>query len=267
VTLTGLNIDDACVHENLEIEAAPERVKRRQQPPDRLQGGDSMAHFVPDVKTVMMMDVLIATVNATVAAIVWRSYRNLTGVPELAAGFICMALVTIPTPQGTSPVDCIVKLLSDLDCSLALGLTARGLARFLGQRRSRFLPHLLCLYTFLTIGAALLVAPEDRALRAIVTFPTIAAAIYGYIVTLWHDRKLSGWLRFPPIGISLIWLLLAAGLAGNAAIHGVPPRSENGDLEALYWMMAGLIPDAMFLCVLALMAARLRRRPKIGESH
>jgi hypothetical protein len=126
-----------------------------------------MFDLTPDIKTIMMMDVLLAAVNSVVVAIVWRGYRRLPGVPEMAAGLICLALAEIPAPAATGPVACTLILLFDLTSSLALGLPARGLAAFLGQRRWRFLPHLLCVYTGLSIGAALIFAPEDRSLRTI----------------------------------------------------------------------------------------------------
>jgi hypothetical protein len=45
-----------------------------------------MFDLTPDIKTIMMMDVLLAAVNSVVVAIVWRSYRRLPGVQEMAAG-------------------------------------------------------------------------------------------------------------------------------------------------------------------------------------
>jgi signal transduction histidine kinase len=79
----------------------------------------------------------------------------------------------------------------------------------------------------------------------------------GSIVTLWRDRILSRWLRFPPIAISLAWLVFSAVLAVLAAIYGVRPKAENSPWEAVYWIAGGLIPDGQFLCLLGVIAVRL----------
>ena len=88
-----------------------------------------------DLKTVLLVALATASLQAAAWVFVWRAWRHLYELKFLAAGFGAIALgLLLMILRGPEPVALSIVLHNTV-IKLGLVLLAEGLARFLGQPR------------------------------------------------------------------------------------------------------------------------------------
>lgn len=201
------------------------------------------------------MNLILASLNGIVAALLWHLHRHLRGVSEVAAGFMAWGTGALVIALATSSTGGI--LVANLIGSIGHGLLANGLISFLHQARRRWLIPFLAVYTGVVWSLALHFAPDDRSIRIIASVVVITLSFASMAVALWRDSRESRWLRWPMIGMSGMHVSFAVARALNAGLTPQPLFPQVTEFEAWFTLENGVMGSAMFLCFLAMVGARL----------
>ena len=116
-----------------------------------------------DLKTVLIVALATASLQAVAWVFVWRAWRHLYELKFLAAGFGAIAvgllLMIIRGPEAGA----LAIVLHNTVIKLGLVLLAEGLARFLGQPRYTWIGISLLVLQIAVWSAAVAIDPDDIA--------------------------------------------------------------------------------------------------------
>lgn len=212
-----------------------------------------------DLKTVLIVTMATACLQALVWLFAWRAWRHLYELKFLAAGFVAIALgVLLMLVWGEQPSSWAVIIPNSV-IKLGLVLLADGLARFLGQPRHTWVGVSMLLAHVSVWCAIMAVAPEDVALRihASTVFTVVVMSLM--CVGLMRDRSQPAVLRWITIAILVEYML--ASVAQSILEIGLPAEVGRApvlaDRNAWYLLQGTLFMIALFTCLLFMVSSRL----------
>lgn len=212
-----------------------------------------------DLKTLLVVSLAIASLQAIVWVFVWRVWRHLYELRFLAAGFAAIALgLLLMVVRGPAPPAWVI-VLDNTVIKLGLVLLAEGLARFLGQPRYTWIGVSLLLFQIVVWSAAMAIDPGDIATRihssTLFTVTMMAVMCLG----LMRDRTQPALLRW--ITIAVLAEYMAASVSQSVFEYRLPADFQSAmilaDRNAWYLLHGSLFQIAFFACMLFMVSSRL----------
>ncbi|GEN24087.1 two-component sensor histidine kinase [Halomonas cupida] len=212
-----------------------------------------------DLKTVLVVSLAIASLQAVAWLFVWLAWRHLYELKFLAVGFkaIAIGLLLLLLREEQPAVWSIV--LSNTVIKLGVVLLAAGLARFLGQPRYLWagLSLLIC---YVAIWSVAMVAdPGNIAIRIYTSTLFTVIAMSAMTLVLLRDRTQPWLLRWMTIGVLVYYM--AASIIHSAIEFWFPAIPQGitviNDRNAWYLLQGILFQIALFACLLFMVSSRL----------
>ncbi|WP_439495716.1 sensor histidine kinase [Bosea sp. (in: a-proteobacteria)] len=212
-----------------------------------------------DLKTVLVVALATASLQAVAWIFVWRAWRNLYELKFLAAGFGAIAAgLLLMIVRGAEPAASAIVLHNTV-IKLGLVLLAEGLARFLGQPRYTWIGVSLLVFQIVVWSAAVAIDPDNIAIR--IHSSTVFTVIMMSVMCLGlaRDRTQPPLLRWITIG--LLAEYMAASILQSAIEYRLPADFDSGpilaDRNAWYLLQGTLFLIAFFACLLFMVSSRL----------
>ncbi|HYG42027.1 MAG TPA: HAMP domain-containing sensor histidine kinase [Bordetella sp.] len=212
-----------------------------------------------DLKTVLIVTLATASLQAIVWICVWRAWRRLYELKFLAAGFTAIALgVLMMILRGEQPAAWSVVLHNTV-IKLGLVLLAEGLARFLGQPRYTWIGISLLVFQVATWSIALAVSPSDLAIRVHASTFFTVVMMSVMCLALGRDRTQPWYLRWITIGLLIEYMAASVVQSGlefwaPATVQGITILDNR---NAWYLLQGTLFLIALFACLLFMVSWRL----------
>ncbi|MEO9340882.1 HAMP domain-containing sensor histidine kinase [Mesorhizobium sp. SB112] len=212
-----------------------------------------------DLKTVLVVTLATASLQAVAWVFVWQAWRHLYELKFLAAGFAAIAVgLLLMIVRGTEPA-ALAIVLHNTVIKLGLVLLAEGLARFLGQPRYTWIGVSLLIFQVVAWSAAVAIDPGNIAIRIHTsTFFTIAI-MSVMCVGLMRDRTQPTLLRWITIGILVEYM--GASIIQSVIEYLLPTDFQSdpilADRNAWYLLQGTLFLIAFFACLLFMVSSRL----------
>jgi signal transduction histidine kinase len=212
-----------------------------------------------DLKTVLIVALATASLQAAAWVFVWRAWRHLYELKFLAAGFGAIALgLFLMIVRGPEP-GALAIVLHNTVIKLGLVLLAEGLARFLGQPRYTWIGVSLLACQIAIWSAAVAIDADNIAIRihSSTAFTVIMMSVM--CLGLLRDRTQPALLRWITIG--LLAEYMAASILQSVLEYRLPVDFDRGpilaDRNAWYLLQGTLFLIALFTCLLFMVSARL----------
>ena len=212
-----------------------------------------------DLKTVLIVALATASLQAVAWIFVWRAWRHLYELRFLAAGFGAIALgLLLMIIRGPEP-GALAIVLHNTVIKLGLVLLAEGLARFLGQPRYTWIGVSLLAFQVAVWSAAVAIDPDDIATR--IHSSTVFTVIMMSVMCLGRvrDRTQPPLLRL--ITIAILAEYMAASILQSVLEYRLPADFDSGpilaDRNAWYLLQGTLFLIALFACLLFMVSSRL----------
>lgn len=212
-----------------------------------------------DLKTVLIVALATASLQAVAWIFVWRAWRHLYELRFLAAGFGAIALgLLLMIIRGPEP-GALAIVLHNTVIKLGLVLLAEGLARFLGQPRYTWIGVSLLVFQVAVWSAAVAIDPDDIATR--IHSSTVFTVIMMSVMCLGlvRDRTQPPLLRL--ITIAILAEYMAASILQSVLEYRLPADFDSGpilaDRNAWYLLQGTLFLIALFACLLFMVSSRL----------
>ncbi|BCH31687.1 two-component sensor histidine kinase [Mesorhizobium sp. L-8-10] len=212
-----------------------------------------------DLKTVLVVDLATASLQAVVWIFVWLAWRHLYELKFLAAGFAAIAIgLLLMILRGEQPAAWSIVLHNTV-IKLGLVLLAEGLARFLGQPRYTWIGVSLLIFQILAWSVVVAVDPSNLAVRIHTStlFTVIMMSVMS--VTLLRDRTQPRLLRW--ITIAVLGEYMAASIVHSAIEFWFPGAPQDiailNNRNAWYLLQGILFLIALFACLLFMVSSRL----------
>ncbi|CAN7747263.1 MULTISPECIES: HAMP domain-containing sensor histidine kinase [unclassified Ensifer] len=212
-----------------------------------------------DLKTVLVVNLATASLQAIVWIFVWLAWRHLYELKFLAAGFTAIAIgLLLMILRGEQPAAWSIVLHNTV-IKLGLVLLAEGLARFLGQPRYTWIGISLLIFQIVAWSIALAVDPGNIAIRihSSTLFTIIMMSLMS--VALLHDRTQPWLLRW--ITIAVLAEYIAASIIHSAIEYWNPAVAQDitvlDNRNAWYLLQGVLFLIALFACLLFMVSSRL----------
>ena len=212
-----------------------------------------------DLRTVLVVTLATASLQAVAWIFVWRAWRHLYELKFLAAGFIAIAAgVLLILLRAEEPAEWAIVLHNTI-IKLGLVLLAEGLARFLGQPRYSWIGVSLLAFHVAAWSAAVAMDPGNIAIRIhLSTFFTIAI-MSMMCLGLARDRTQPRLLRW--ITIAVLVEYIAASIIQSVIEYRLPADFQSApvlaDRNAWYLLQGTLFLIAFFACLLFMVSSRL----------
>ena len=212
-----------------------------------------------DLKTLLVVTMAVAALQAVVWIFVWRAWRHLYELKYLAVGFIAIAAgVLLMLLRGDSPAPWAIVAHNTI-IKLGLVLLAEGLARFLGQPRYGWVGISLLVLQVVVWSTAVGIDPGDIEFRihASTLFTLVMMSLM--CLALWRDRTQPPLLRW--ITIAILVEYMAASVLQSILEYRLPDSFESApilaDRNAWYLLQGTLFLIAFFACLLFMVSSRL----------
>ena len=212
-----------------------------------------------DLKTVLIVALATASLQAVAWVFVWRAWRHLYELKFLAAGFGAIAVgLLLMIIRGPEP-GALAIVLHNTVIKLGLVLLAEGLARFLGQPRYTWIGISLLVLQIAVWSAAVAIDPDDIATR--IYSSTVFTVIMMSVMCLGlvRDRTQPPLLRL--ITIAILAEYMAASIVQSVLEYRLPADFDGGpilaDRNAWYLLQGTLFLIALFACLLFMVSSRL----------
>jgi signal transduction histidine kinase len=212
-----------------------------------------------DLKTVLVVALATASLQAAAWVFVWRAWRHLYELKFLAAGFGAIALgLLLMILRGPEP-GALAIVLHNTVIKLGLVLLVEGLARFLGQPRYTWIGVSLLVFQVVVWSAAVTIDPDDIAIR--IHSSTVFTVIMMSVMCLGllRDRTQPALLRWITIG--LLAEYMAASILQSVIEYRLPADFDSEPIlanrNAWYLLQGTLFLIAFFTCLLFMVSARL----------
>ncbi len=212
-----------------------------------------------DLKTVLIVALATASLQAVAWVFVWRAWRHLYELKFLAAGFGAIAVgLLLMIIRGPEP-GALAIVLHNTVIKLGLVLLAEGLARFLGQPRYTWIGISLLVLQIAVWSAAVAIDPDDIATR--IYSSTVFTVIMMSVMCLGlvRDRTQPPLLRL--ITIAILAEYMAASILQSVLEYRLPADFDGSpilaDRNAWYLLQGTLFLIALFACLLFMVSSRL----------
>ncbi|AHK47284.1 HAMP domain-containing sensor histidine kinase [Ensifer sp. 1H6] len=212
-----------------------------------------------DLKTVLVVNLATASLQAVVWIFVWLAWRHLYELKFLAAGFTAIAIgLLLMILRGEQPAAWSIVLHNTV-IKLGLVLLAEGLARFLGQPRYTWIGISLLIFQVVAWSIALAVDPGNLAIRihSSTLFTIIMMSVMS--VALLRDRTQPWLLRWMTIAVLAEYI--AASIIHSAIEYWNPAAAQDitvlDNRNAWYLLQGVLFLIALFACLLFMVSSRL----------
>lgn len=212
-----------------------------------------------DLKTVLVVSLATASLQAVVWIFVWRAWRHLYEITFLSAGFAAIAVgLFLMIIRGSEPA-ALGIVLHNTVIKLGLVLLAEGLARFLGQPRYTWIGVSLLAFQIVVWSIAVAVDPDNIAIRIHTsTFFTIVV-MSVMCLGLMRDRTQPALLRWVTIACLLEYM--GASLLQSIIEYQLPSHFQSApvlaDRNSWYLLQGTLFMIAFFTCLLFMVSSRL----------
>ena len=212
-----------------------------------------------DLKTILVVTLATASLQAVVWIFVWRAWRHLYELKFLAAGFVAIAagvLLMIVRPDQPAPWEIIFH---NTVIKLGLVLLAEGLARFLGQPPYSWVGISLLIFQVIVWNVAVTEDPGNIAIRihASTVFTVVLMSLM--CLGLARDRTQPPLLRWITIGILAEYM--AASILQSLFEYQLPAGFQSApilaDRNSWYLLQGTLFLIALFACLLFMVSSRL----------
>jgi signal transduction histidine kinase len=212
-----------------------------------------------DLKTVLVVSLATASLQAAAWVFVWRAWRHLYELKFLAAGFGAIALgLLLMILRGPEP-GALAIVLHNTVIKLGLVLLAEGLARFLGQPRYTWIGVSLLACQIAVWSTAVAIDADNIAIR--IHSSTVFTVIMMTVMCLGllRDRTQPALLRWVTIG--LLAEYMAASILQSVIEYRLPADFDSAPIlanrNAWYLLQGTLFLIAFFTCLLFMVSARL----------
>lgn len=212
-----------------------------------------------DLKTILIVTLATACLQAMVWIFAWRAWRHLYELKFLAAGFVAMAVgIALMLARGGDPAEGAI-ILPNLTIKVGLVLLAEGLARFLGQPRYSWVGVSLLLAHAAAWSAIVAVDPGNIAARIHTSTIFTVTIMSVMCLGLARDRTQPAALRWATIAVLAEYML--ASIVQSALEIGLPAGFQSApvlaDRNAWYLLQGTLFLIALFACLLFMVSSRL----------
>jgi hypothetical protein len=212
-----------------------------------------------DLKTVLVVTLATASLQAVAWIFVWRAWRRLYELKFLAAGFIAIAAgVLLMLVRAEQPPAWAIVLTNTI-IKLGLVLLAEGLARFLGQPRYSWIGVSLLAFHVVCWSVAVALDPDNLAIRIHTSTLFTVVLMSVMCLGLVRDRTQPPLLRW--ITIALLVEYMAASIVQSVIEYRLPADFQSGpvlaDRNAWYLLQGTLFLIAFFACLLFMVSSRL----------
>ena len=212
-----------------------------------------------DLKTLLVVTMAVAALQAVAWIFVWRAWRHLYELKFLAAGFIAIAAgVLLMLLRGHDPPPWAIVLHNTI-IKLGLVLLAEGLARFLGQPRYSWIGICLLISQVAAWSISVAIDPTDLEPRihASTFFTVVMMSVM--CLALLRDRTQPPLLRW--ITIAVLVEYMSASVLQSIIEFRLPADFQSApilaDRNAWYLLQGTLFLIAFFACLLFMVSSRL----------
>lgn len=212
-----------------------------------------------DLKTLLVVTMAVAGLQAVVWIFVWRAWRHLYELKYLAVGFIAIAagvLLMLLRSDGPAPWAIVVH---NTIIKLGLVLLAEGLARFLGQPRYSWIGITLLVTQVVVWSTAVGIDPDAIEFRIYASTLFTVVMMSVMCLALLRDRTQPPLLRW--ITIAILVEYMAASVLQSILEYRLPENFESApilaDRNAWYLLQGTLFLIAFFACLLFMVSSRL----------
>lgn len=212
-----------------------------------------------DLKTLLVVTMAVAALQAVVWIFVWRAWRHLYELKYLAVGFIAIAAgVLLMLLRGDGPAPWAIVVHNTI-IKLGLVLLAEGLARFLGQPRYSWIGIALLVVQIVVWSAAVGIDPDAIEFRIYASTLFTVIMMSMMCLALLRDRTQPPLLRW--ITIAMLVEYMAASILQSVLEYRLPENFESApilaDRNAWYLLQGTLFLIAFFACLLFMVSWRL----------
>lgn len=212
-----------------------------------------------DLKTVLVVALATATLQAVAWVFVWLAWRHLYELKFLGAGLAAIAFgLLLMIVRGMEPAPWAIVLHNTI-IKLGLVLLAEGLARFLGQPRYTWIGVSLLCFQIVVWSIAVAVDPGNIAIRIhSSTFFTVVIMSL-MCLGLMRDRTQPSLLRWITFGVLAEYMV--ASIIQSAIEFRLPADFQSdpvlADRNAWFLLQGTLFLIAIFACLLFMVNSRL----------
>lgn len=212
-----------------------------------------------DLKTVLVVSLATASLQAVVWLFVWLAWRHLYELTFLAAGFKAIAVgILLLLLRGEQPPVWSI-LFSNIIIKLGLVLLAEGLARFLGQPRYAWFGVSLLVCYIVIWSVSITVDPSNIAIRIHTSTVFTVIVMSMMCLALLRDRRQPWLLRWMTIGVFVYYM--AASILHSTTEYWFPAARQDitilTDRNSWYLLQGVLFLIAIFACLLFMVSSRL----------
>ncbi|PSJ56147.1 sensor histidine kinase [Kumtagia ephedrae] len=212
-----------------------------------------------DLKTVLVVDLATASLQAVAWIFVWLAWRHLYELKFLAAGYTAIAIgLLLMILRGEQPTAWSIVLHNTI-IKLGLVLLAEGLARFLGQPRYTWIGISLLAFQVVAWSIAVTVDPGNLAIRVHTSTLFTVIMMSVMCVALQRDRTQPRLLRW--ITMAALGEYMAASIVHSAIEFWFPATPQDitvlNNRNAWYLLQGTLFLIALFACLLFMVSSRL----------
>lgn len=212
-----------------------------------------------DLKTVLVVDLATASLQAAAWIFVWLAWRHLYELKFLAAGYTAIAIgLFLMILRGDQPAAWSIVLHNTI-IKLGLVLLAEGLARFLGQPRYTWVGVSLLVLQVAAWSIAVTLDPGDLAIRVHTSTAFTVLMMSLMCVALLRDRTQPRLLRW--ITMAVLGEYMAASVVHSAIEFWFPAAHQDiailNNRNAWYLLQGSLFLIALFACLLFMVNSRL----------
>ncbi|HEX6956520.1 MAG TPA: ATP-binding protein [Ferrovibrio sp.] len=212
-----------------------------------------------DLKTILIILVVNASLQGIVWLFVWVSQRHLYELTLIASAYIVFAIgLVLIIMRGPAPPAWHIVLDNTL-VNTGLILAADGLARFLNQRRFPLVNIGVVAFSVAFWSLALALDPTNVAIRTHATALVTITAVAIMIRTLAFDRTQPRFLRWTTIAFLVehaAATISRAWLTAQDQTSLEMPAADN-TTQALYFFEINVFVTIYFLCLLLMVGLRL----------
>jgi signal transduction histidine kinase len=212
-----------------------------------------------DLKTVLVVTLAAAVLQAVSWFFVWRVWRHLYELKFLTAGFVAIAAGVLAFLIRTdNPVMWLI-VANNVLIKLGLVLLAEGLARFLGQPSHGRIGAAMVIFVAASFSAALALDPGNVALRIHISTIFSVVMMSAMCLDLARDRTQPRLLRWATI--ALLAEYMGASVVQSFIEFHLPAEFQGATIlsnrNAWYLMQAALFLIAFFVCLMFMVSWRL----------
>lgn len=213
-----------------------------------------------DLPTTLLILTATVTLQGVVWILVWLTQRHLFEIRYIAAGFIGFAIgLVLHLARGLLDMPLALYIISqNYFIHVSLAVMALGVARFLGQHGNTWLIGGIIAFVLVFWPAALLIDPENIAIRILASNMVGALLLTFMATTLIRDRSQPALLRWTLI-VVLCSDMIALVARSVIAIENWNSQATLAleSTQAWYFFYFNLFVTSIFFMMLLMVGVRL----------